>query len=259
MIEIDNELYQAIRVLGEDVVIELARGLVRARMLHPVFAESAAEGAAVVYTEASGLVASVHDRESVARQRAEAVDTAVTAIRYMGKFGVTSPVETSEGVKVAFDADDDFEGLREAAGASGKDDVAGDITWKAGEKAERMYTSPSLPKHVWAGLDGASKCTPTQRGSVLSEAINIINGERQDVYGSPEDSFSLISDYWTTYLRSRSPEIANAGFCLFADDVALMMVLFKIAREANQHKRDNIIDAAGYLGIYADMQERKDG
>ena len=100
-------------------------------------------------------------------------------------------------------------------------------------------------------------CAP--RGAALQQAIDIINGERQDVYGSPEDSFSLISDYWTTYLRSRSPEIANAGFCLFAEDVAMMMVLFKIAREANQHKRDNIIDAAGYLGIYADMQEHKDG
>ena len=96
-----------------------------------------------------------------------------------------------------------------------------------------------------------------KRGKVLEEAMEIINGERQDVYGSPEDSFALISDYWTTYVRSRSPEVANAGFCLFADDVAIMMTLFKIAREANQHKRDNIVDAAGYLGIYADMQERK--
>lgn len=98
---------------------------------------------------------------------------------------------------------------------------------------------------------------PTHRGHALKEAMDVINGERQDVYGSPEDSFSLISDYWTTYLRSRSPEIANAGFCLFADDVAMMMTLFKIAREANQHKRDNIVDAAGYLGIYADMQGAK--
>ena len=113
MIEIDNETYAAVQTLGKDVVAELARGLVRARKLHPVFAESAAEGAAVVYTEASELVASVHDREPAARQRAEALDTAVTAIRSMGKFGVTSPVETSEWVKVAYDSDDDFEGVSE--------------------------------------------------------------------------------------------------------------------------------------------------
>ena len=81
------------------------------------------------------------------------------------------------------------------------------------------------------------------RGSILVEALSIINGERQDQYGSPEDSFRLIAAYWSTYL----------GRDISEKDVALMMVLFKIAREANQHKRDNICDAAGYLGIYGDL------
>lgn len=94
---------------------------------------------------------------------------------------------------------------------------------------------------------GSQECAP--RGAALQQAIDIINGERQDVYGSPEDSFSKIADYWTTYLGDQMTDRITA------EDVALMMVLFKIAREANQHKRDNIIDAAGYLGIYADMQE----
>lgn len=89
------------------------------------------------------------------------------------------------------------------------------------------------------------------RGSVLGEASQIINGERQDVYGSPEQSFALIADYWTLYLSSRNDNEAPVS----PSDVAMMMTLFKIAREANQHKRDNICDACGYLGIYADMQE----
>ena len=114
MHEVSRETYEALEVLGETVVRELAHAVERARRLHPVFAEGPIGGARVVYEEACELVASANERESVARQRAEALDTAVTAIRYMGKFGVTSPVETSEGVKVAFDADDDFEGLREA-------------------------------------------------------------------------------------------------------------------------------------------------
>lgn len=91
------------------------------------------------------------------------------------------------------------------------------------------------------------------RGTVLLEAHQTINGERQNVYGSPEDSFALIADYWTTYLRSTIEKETRS--CFTASDVAMMMALFKIAREANQHKRDNILDAAGYLGIYADMQE----
>ena len=87
-----------------------------------------------------------------------------------------------------------------------------------------------------------------KRGRVLEKAMEIINGERQDVYGSPESSFSLIAKYWRTYLQhKKNLEITSS-------DVAMMMTLFKIAREANQHKRDNIVDAAGYLGIYADMQ-----
>ena len=88
------------------------------------------------------------------------------------------------------------------------------------------------------------------RGSVLSEAINVINGDRQDVYGSPEDSFKLIAHYWNIYLQHMNKQI----YAVEAKDVAIMMTLFKIAREANQHKRDNIVDAAGYLGIYADME-----
>lgn len=91
------------------------------------------------------------------------------------------------------------------------------------------------------------------RGSVLLEAHKTINGERQDVYGSPEDSFALIAKYWTTYLRSTIEAQKRSYF--MPSDVAMMMALFKIAREANQHKRDNLVDCAGYLGIYADMQE----
>lgn len=91
----------------------------------------------------------------------------------------------------------------------------------------------------------------TKRGSVLLEALDIINGERQDVYGSPEDSFQLIAEYWNVYIKSQFPE---CGVVLSRKDVALMMTYFKLAREAHQGKRDNIVDATGYLGIYADMQ-----
>lgn len=99
-----------------------------------------------------------------------------------------------------------------------------------------------------------------KRGMVLEEAMEIINGERQDVYGSPEDSFALIGRYWGAYLFSKGYDMKahpcgpDEVLVVEAGEVAMMMTLFKIAREANQHKRDNIIDAAGYLGIYADMQ-----
>lgn len=132
------------------------------------------------------------------------------------------------------------------------DDIQARVSELVTELRERLR-GKALAEH---GANVMQEATGAKgsRGSVLDEAKTVINGERQDVYGNPEDSFELISDYWTTYLRSQSPEMANAGFCLHAPDVALMMTLFKIAREANQHKRDNIRDAAGYLGIYADME-----
>lgn len=82
-----------------------------------------------------------------------------------------------------------------------------------------------------------------KRGKILDMAKEIINGERQDQYGNPENSFATIAEYWSIYLTK---ELSDT-------DVALMMVLFKIAREAHQHKLDNVVDAAGYLAIYGDM------
>ena len=79
------------------------------------------------------------------------------------------------------------------------------------------------------------------------EADKIINGERQDQYGSPEDSFERIARYWSAYLQS------HETMELDGLDVAHMMVLFKMARMQGQETcRDNYIDAAGYLAIAAD-------
>ena len=119
MHEVRRETYDALEVLGEAVVRELACAVERARRLHPVFALTPAEAAAAVYNEASELVASVHDRESPDRQHAEAVDTVVTGLRFMGvewmpKFGSERPAPASEAVETHFDSDDDFEGVSEA-------------------------------------------------------------------------------------------------------------------------------------------------
>ena len=82
------------------------------------------------------------------------------------------------------------------------------------------------------------------RGKCLGQAREVINGERLDDYGNPEDSFRIIADYWSTY----------TGVELNSADVAKMMVLFKVARMSGQaDKIDNYIDAAGYIGIAGDM------
>ena len=91
--------------------------------------------------------------------------------------------------------------------------------------------------------------TEATEGDLLKEANAIINGERQDSYGKPEDSFSIIAEFWSTYLTNRS----GVPMALTAKDSAIMMSLFKHARMLGQKpSRDNPRDACGYLAIYAD-------
>ena len=82
-----------------------------------------------------------------------------------------------------------------------------------------------------------------RRGEALDEALKVINGDRQDRYGNPEDNFLLIARYWGTYL----------GRVLLPCDVANMMVLFKLARAQANGDRDSYVDLAGYCGLAADF------
>lgn len=93
----------------------------------------------------------------------------------------------------------------------------------------------------------------TIANDILAEADRIINGERQEQYGKPEDSFALIASYWNVYLES----IYKNGqyvMTLQAEDVAIMMCLLKIARtQGGQKKKDNYTDICGYAALAADL------
>lgn len=97
----------------------------------------------------------------------------------------------------------------------------------------------------------------------LRKADEIINGERQDQYGNPEDSFKIIAGYWNVYLHAEFHKHhhdideegyrRDLGIALEADDVAIMLSLMKHARMSGQQWHpDNAIDAIGYLAILAD-------
>ena len=81
-------------------------------------------------------------------------------------------------------------------------------------------------------------------GAILLDAHALINAERQDDYGSPAQSFARIAALWSAYL----------GHPVSGKDVAVCMALLKFSREAHSHKRDNLLDAAGYIGLAADME-----
>jgi hypothetical protein len=84
--------------------------------------------------------------------------------------------------------------------------------------------------------------------TILQEADRLVSTDRQADYGHPFDNCTDIAIGWRVI------------FChgITAENVALAMVWLKICRELNAHKRDNLVDGAGYFKV-ADLiiEERK--
>ncbi|HQJ56169.1 MAG TPA: DUF6378 domain-containing protein [Caldisericia bacterium] len=81
---------------------------------------------------------------------------------------------------------------------------------------------------------------------ILSYVRKIVNKDRQDLYGNPENSFRIIADFWTTYLRHKYNILTD----LEPKDIAIMLSLLKHARMVVQgNYEDNVVDAIGYLTI----------
>lgn len=90
------------------------------------------------------------------------------------------------------------------------------------------------------------------RNKLLDEAKEIINNDRQNTYGKPEDNFGIIAEYWTTWLKSRGIICTITPF-----DVGAMMDLMKTAREASSPEHmDNLRDKLGYIALTAELVSR---
>ena len=87
--------------------------------------------------------------------------------------------------------------------------------------------------------------------SVLDEAKRIIYGDREKTYGSPSKNLDTIAKMWSAYLNSRMTiQMNDYENELNAKDVAVMMVLLKGARLANdQGHRDSVVDICGYAAL----------
>lgn len=93
-------------------------------------------------------------------------------------------------------------------------------------------------------LGNATNENKTIRRFVLDEANKIVNCDRNEQYGEPEDNFATIAKLWSAYL----------DVSLYPMDVAIMMTLFKIGRiEAYPDKADSWIDAVGYIACGAEI------
>ena len=76
--------------------------------------------------------------------------------------------------------------------------------------------------------------------SVCEEADKIVTNERQSAYGTPKENFQITADMLTAAgFRFR-------GEPLRPEDVGLLMILVKAARQSFKHKRDSLVDICGY-------------
>lgn len=91
-----------------------------------------------------------------------------------------------------------------------------------------------------------------KREEMLKKAKETVCGRREQDYGSPEDNFAIIADYWNTYLMYRDGKLSG-------EDVANMMCLFKLGRiTTGTGTEDSYVDLAGYAACGAEIATSKD-
>lgn len=92
------------------------------------------------------------------------------------------------------------------------------------------------------------------RDEVLNAAKQCVCHDRNNQYGSPEDNFQTIAYLWSNYLNAGS-NLPSVVIRLSARDVAVMMILLKVARIATgSGSQDNWIDLAGYAACGGEIE-----
>jgi len=69
--------------------------------------------------------------------------------------------------------------------------------------------------------------------------------QRGHDYGTPAENLKRISTLWSMHLEFEISEY----------DVAIMMTMLKLARNVNEPKDDNLLDAAAYLALADSVKE----
>lgn len=85
----------------------------------------------------------------------------------------------------------------------------------------------------------------------LKEADEIIFGDREQTYGSPAKNINNIAQQWRLFMLQKY----GVDVPLSAEDVCWMMVDLKKTRQMNVSKDDNMVDAAGYIGLIGRISE----
>lgn len=81
----------------------------------------------------------------------------------------------------------------------------------------------------------------------IYEARDVITTDRHNQYGEAENTFAIIADMWTAYLKTN----------IKPEDVAAMMILMKVARMTHSFKADNWVDVIGYAALGGEIASRR--
>lgn len=92
---------------------------------------------------------------------------------------------------------------------------------------------------------------PEMPPTPFEEAQRIIYGAREQTYGHPGKNLANIAQQWRLYLLQRH----GVDLELSAEDVCWMMADLKKVRQMNAAKRDNVVDAIGYVGLISRLDE----
>ena len=82
----------------------------------------------------------------------------------------------------------------------------------------------------------------------LDTAAKIVTGQRQHDYGDKYQNHENIANLWSAYLN----------YNISAHDVAICMLLVKVARLKHRTTQDCYIDMAGYAAIAGEINDRKE-
>lgn len=119
------------------------------------------------------------------------------------------------------------------------------------DKIRAVPLGSPLPEG-WFSLSGGAvpEVLRTAR-RVLNEAAEAVCGERNRSYGPPIEDFTTQATMMSAYLSrtNHRPVRVTPG------DIAALMVIVKLARQAHTPKRDNWVDLAGYAACGAEIDE----
>ena len=90
--------------------------------------------------------------------------------------------------------------------------------------------------------------------SILQEAEEIVNGARKADYGSAKVSFERIGQMTALMLTEDEWDLLSQRV-ISPTVVTKMHQATKLTRESFAHKRDNLVDLAGYASLQNDILE----